>query len=136
MYIKSHFLEEGACLTVDWKERYLYHQVHPLKLFTDWATGAVALVFLWRHQLGRALVVGIIPSMLVSLAIVRLVDLNRYKASRMGKYVEAHMTRGMEAVRFAGFGLMGIGAWWKMPWLIAAGLILILLGWARGLFAR
>jgi len=31
------------------RDKYLYHQIHPLKLFTDIAAGIVGLIPLWRH---------------------------------------------------------------------------------------
>ena len=39
------------------EEKLLYHQIHPLKLLTDWTAGFAALPLLWRHRLRAALVV-------------------------------------------------------------------------------
>ena len=36
------------------QEKYLYHQIHPVKLLTDWVTGLLALYFFWRHELVAA----------------------------------------------------------------------------------
>ena len=33
------------------QEKYLYHQIQPLKLVTDWSTGLLALYFFWLHQI-------------------------------------------------------------------------------------
>jgi len=31
-------------------EKYLYHQIHPLKLAAEWAAGLASLYPLWQHQ--------------------------------------------------------------------------------------
>lgn len=114
------------------EEKYLYHQIHPLKLFTDWSTGIVALYPLWQHRLALALVIALIPPPIVSFMLVRFADLEKYKESAFGKYIRKYMTRSVEAIRFAGYVVMVIGAWYHILWLIAAGLIIILFGWLRG----
>jgi hypothetical protein len=43
------------------KEKYLYHQTHPLKLLTDIGAAFGSLCLLWRHQLAFALVVMLAP---------------------------------------------------------------------------
>jgi hypothetical protein len=59
-------------------DRILYHQIHPLKLFTDVVTAFGAAVLLWRHQLGAALALGFPPSFAVSAALIRWADLEPY----------------------------------------------------------
>jgi hypothetical protein len=49
-----------------------------------------------------------------------------------GKYIHQYMTRPIEVMRFAGYALMAIGAWYHTVWLIPAGLLIILLAWLRG----
>jgi hypothetical protein len=44
---------------MDLSERVLYHQVHPLKLATDWLTAAIGAALLWNHHAVSALVVGV-----------------------------------------------------------------------------
>jgi hypothetical protein len=114
------------------QERALYHQIHPLKLFTDWSTGVVALYPLWQHDLITAIIIGIVPSVVVSLVLVRFANLEKYKESRFGKYISRYMTRTIEMIRFAGYAIMAIGAWFHAIWLIPLGLLVILLGWFRG----
>jgi hypothetical protein len=114
------------------QEKTLYHQIHPLKLLTDWSMGIIALVLFWQHALFAALAVAFIPSILVSLALVRLADLGTYKQSRFGQYVHKYMTRSMEALRLAGYAVMAVGAWLHLAWLIPLGLVTILFGWLRG----
>jgi hypothetical protein len=114
------------------QEKLLYHQIHPFKLLTDWSTGIIALVLFWRHALFAALAVAFIPSILVSLALVRLADLAKYRRSRFGRYVHRYMTRSMEALRLAGYTVMAVAAWLHLAWLIPLGLLVILPGWLWG----
>ena len=115
------------------EEKVLFHQIHPLKLFTDWSTGIVALYLLWRHNLAFALIIALVPAPIVSFLLVRFADLEKYKESPFGKYIRKYMTRQAEVVRFAGYALMAVGAWYHVIWLILLGLIIILFGWFRGL---
>src|SRR4030095_2674093 len=48
------------------KEKYLCHQIHPLKLFTEIGAGIGSLFPLWHHQLAFAIVVMLAPPLLVS----------------------------------------------------------------------
>ncbi len=114
------------------QEKSLYHQIHPLKLFTDWSTGIVALYSLWQHDLITALIIGVVPPVIVSLLLVRFVNFEKYKESRFGKYVSQYMTRTIELIRLAGYAIMAIGAWFHFMLLIPLGLLVVLLGWFRG----
>ena len=69
------------------QEKSLYHQIHPLKLLTDWGTGIFALYLLWRHNVVAGLIVAFVPSILVTLAILQWADLKTYKQSSLGKYI-------------------------------------------------
>ncbi len=114
------------------QEKSVYHQIHPLKLFTDWSTGIIALYPFWQHQLLMALLIAFIPSILVSFILIRFVDLEKYKQSAFGNYIRQYMTRPVEMARFAGYAVMAIGAWYHAAWLIPLGLLVILLAWFRG----
>ncbi len=114
------------------QEKSLYHQIHPLKLLTDWGTGIVALYLLWRHNTVAGLIVAFVPSILVTLAILQWANLETYRQSSLGKYISKYMTRLMEMIRFAGYAVMAIGAWYHLAWLIFIGLLAILLAWFRG----
>ena len=118
---------------MDIKEKKLYHQIHPIKLLTDWVTGIISLYFLWLHQLSIAIMVMFIPAIVVSIVIIKYVNLRNIKHSAFGKYIRMSMTKGMEAVRFVGFAIAIFGAWYHMAWLIVVGIIIILIGWMRGL---
>jgi hypothetical protein len=114
-------------------EKVLYHQIHPLKLFTDISTGFLTLYLMWKRKILLAFIIGFIPSFLVSEIIILEEDLEPYKRSRFGQYLKLYMTPVMEAIRLAGFGLACIGALVHKPWLILSGLLLILFGWLRGI---
>src|SRR5262245_44290099 len=116
------------------EEKLLYHQIHPLKLFTDISTAAIALALLWKRRIAAALLVMFVPSVCVSLALMRFAELERYKRTRFGRYVGRSMTRSMEALRFAGMAVMSLGAWFHRVWLIPLGVLIVLAGWLRGIF--
>ena len=69
------------------KEQYLFHQIHPLKLLTDWARGLIALYLLWRHELAVALVIMLIPPPVASWLVMRFANLKRQRQSVFGRYV-------------------------------------------------
>ncbi len=114
------------------QEKSLYHQIHPLKLCTDWSTGIIALYPFWQNKLLTALLIAFLPSIIASVILIRFVDLEKYKRSSFGKYVHQYMTRPIEMVRFVGYALMAIGAWYHTIWLIPSGVLVILLAWLRG----
>jgi hypothetical protein len=117
---------------MDWRERVLYHQIHPFKLLADWSTAFIAAWLLWRHELGWALVVGFVPSVVVSAWMIGACDLRAYKDSRFGRYIAQSMTRAVEAVRFLGLAFFWLGAWRHNAWLMAAGVAVIIAAWLRG----
>ena len=114
------------------KEKYLYHQIHPLKLFTDIGAAVGSLFLLWRHQLAFALVVMLAPPLLVSFLLMRYADLELFRQSAFGKYIARSMSHAMEAVRLAGMAVTALGASHQSPWIIVAGIAIVLFGWLRG----
>lgn len=110
-------------------ERVLYHQVRPLKLATDFSTAIASLVLLGRHRLGLALVVMWIPSVIVSVLLIRFCDFTSTRDSDVGAYLRRYMTRNMETVRFLGLGVAAVGAWIHTAWPIALGAGLVASGW-------
>jgi hypothetical protein len=115
------------------KEKYLFHQIHPLKLLTDWCAGFLALYPLWRHELVVALVIMLVPPPVASWLVIRYANLERQRQSAFGRYVARYMTHAMEAVRLVGFVVMAVGAWIRSPLTIVLGAAVILFGWLRGL---
>ncbi len=74
-----------------------------------------------------------IPSILVSMIIIKYVNLEKLKKSFFGKDIQRFLTTSMEIVRFLGFAMMILGAWLHFIWLILCGLIIILIGLFRGI---
>ena len=119
--------------SLDLQEKVLYHQIHAAKVATDWASAVAALPLFWRHRLLPALLLTFVPPGLVSYVLARYVDLEPYRRSAAGRYVRQYMTGTMQAVRSLGAAVMVLGAWYRKPWALSLGLLLILFGWFRGL---
>jgi hypothetical protein len=77
------------------EEKVLYHQIHPTKLLTDISTALASLYLLWVHSVAAALLVAFVPPIVVSLILIRYVDLTAYRQSALGRYVRRYMTRPM-----------------------------------------
>lgn len=110
-------------------ERVLYHQTHPLKLATDFSTAIASLVLLGSHRLGLALLVMWVPSVIVSVVMIRCCDFARTRDAPVGAYLRRYMTRNMETLRFVGLGVAAVGAWLHGAGLIALGAALVASGW-------
>jgi hypothetical protein len=114
------------------QEKTLYHQIHPLKLFTDISAELVSLYLFWQRKLIAGLIVAFVPPLITSLLIMRLVNLETYKQSAFGRYIRVYMTPLVVVVRVLGTVVTHIGAWYRIPALIPLGFIIVLLGWLRG----
>jgi len=114
------------------KEKYLYHQIHPLKLLTDIGAACCSLYLLWRHQLAFALAAMLAPPVFVSCLLMRYADLEPYRQSVFGKYIARSMSHAMEGVRLSGMAVTAVGAWHQALWIIVAGCAVVLFGWLRG----
>ncbi len=118
---------------MNWREKLLYHQIHPIKLLTDVGVAIPACYLFWRHELAAAVAVAVLPPLIASAGVLLApIDLERYKRSPLGAYLRRYMTRTVEAVRLAGFVLMAAGAWFHQAWLLAVGVGIVLLAWLRG----
>jgi len=105
------------------QERILYHQVHPLKLITDWGMAILAAWLLWQHRLVLGFATGFIPSAVVTILLTQLADLDRLKRSASGRYVAVHITHAMVATRLAGLVIFRIWAWGRQLWLLPVGVL-------------
>lgn len=114
-------------------EKVLYHQIHPLKLLTDWSTAVLSFVLFWYQELVAGLIVAFVPALIVSLILIRFTDLERYKTSRFGRYVAKYMNRAAQATRLMGYVLAAVGAWTHVLVLVPIGIAVILAGWGWGL---
>ena len=117
---------------MDFREKVLYHQIYPGKLMADVSASVLSLYFFWRHKPVAALLTMFLPPIIASWIIIQRVDLEKYKHSALGKYLNTYMTRQMEALRMAGNIPMIIGAWYHKAWLMSVGVIMVLFGWLRG----
>ena len=117
-------------------EKILYHQIHPAKLATDIGAEFASLYFLWQHQVLLGLTTHFLPPMLASALLVPFGTFETQKDSRFGRYIAWHMTRGVEATRFAGDIVMVFGAWFRSPALIAVGFAIVVAAWAAGPLRR
>lgn len=119
---------------MNFREKELYHQIHPLKLATDIGVTPIFLYLLWRHQIAQALLVGFVPPAIVSAAMmIWPPDLEGLKNSSLGKYVSKYMTPTIEAVRLLTLVPMAWGAWTHRLQFIVLGLFVLLLAWCNGL---
>lgn len=116
------------------ERRILVHQVHPAKLATDIVASVISLAMLWRHQLIAGLAVHYVAPVIGSLAVFRFADVDRMAETSAGGYVLRNMPPVMVALRLAGDTLTVFGAWRRRPAEVAVGLLLVALGWSRGLF--
>jgi hypothetical protein len=89
----------------------------------------LSLYFFWHHHLAPGLATHFVPPIAVSLALIAGADLEPIKSSRAGAYLKRHMTRTVEAIRFAGDIAMVFGAWFYLPSLIILGLVVIVIAW-------
>jgi hypothetical protein len=114
------------------RERVLYHQIHPAKLFADVSSALIAIDLLWRHELVPGLIIAFLPPVLVSAVLIREVDLERYRASPMGAYLRRFMPPWVQAVRLFGVALAFYASWHHVPAGIYGGLALVAVCWANG----
>ena len=118
------------------KEKILYHQIHPLKLTADIGCEPVSLYFFWHRDLVLGLTTHFVPPIAASLILICCADFETIKRSKAGKYLQRHMTRTVEGIRFAGDVVMVFGAWFHQPVLIVAGLAVVVIGWCSGWFGQ
>jgi hypothetical protein len=115
------------------REKQLYHQVHPLKLGTDITASVVSTYYFWVHAFWPALAWMFLPPIIVSTVMLLTMDFTWIKESAVGRYLSWEMTPAMEALRLSGTIPMAVGAWYHQPWAIALGVLIVLFGWLRGL---
>jgi len=125
-------IPSAAATSLSAAERALYHQVRPIKLATDFSTAAASLVLLAQHRLWVALAVMWIPSIVVSVWLMRVGDFSVTRASPVGAYLRRYMTSAMQGVRFLGLAAAAIGAWLHAWALVPVGALVIGWGWAGG----
>jgi len=102
-------------------------------LLVDWSTGLYACYLLWQQELVPAIVVAFIPSLIISLIVVRFVNLERIKNSSFGRYYKRTYNKTIDLTRFGAFVIMAIGSWSQSLIIAGIGLAIILGTWTYGL---
>lgn len=124
-------------IRLNFKDKILYHQIHPLKLFVDISSGLFTTYLLWQRNIIWFLILFLLPSVLISLVLIHFANLERLKNSTFGKYIKKYMTSTIEAIRLTGQILMWVAGWYHSIILIAIGFSIIIGGWCtRLLFKR
>ncbi|HET8933434.1 MAG TPA: hypothetical protein VFN67_08350 [Polyangiales bacterium] len=116
------------------QQRMLYQQIHPAKLLTDFGTSFASTWLLWQAQYTAAAIIGLLPSIAITLWLTSFADLERLRASWFGNYLTAHMPAPIVASRIAGQVVVWGGAIAHVPWLIPLGYFAIILAWLNGLW--
>ena len=114
-------------------DKTLYHQIHPFKLVTDVISAFLAVYLFWLHLIIEGLIVAFIPSVVISLFMIKAMDFDKQKNSNFGKYVKKYMGRGTDTARSIGFLVMLAGGWFHFLLLIALGFLVIISAWLNGL---
>lgn len=114
-------------------ERVLYHQIHPVKVYSDIATALVGIDLFWHQQLGPALVIAVAVPTMISAALIGEADLERLRRGAMGAYLRRFMPPWLHAVRAFGIALAFYAAWHHFPAGIIAGIALSAACWANGI---
>ncbi len=118
------------------KEKTLYHQIHPAKLFIDIAGTIAAVYFLWQQQLVAGIVLSFVLPIFISMVMIRTMNFDKQKNSAFGKYLEKNMSVSIESVRLVGLIVMLASGWWHIAEGIAGGFLIILATWMNGFFAK
>jgi hypothetical protein len=130
------FFTSNTILMLTFKEKKLYHQIHPLKLATDISVSIVTTYLLWHHNIFWFLIFCLAPSVIASLLIIRFVSLKNLKESSLGKYIEKYMTSTIEAMRMMGQIIVWIAAWYHLPFIMVIGYLIVIAAWCRGILFK
>jgi hypothetical protein len=114
------------------RDRLLYHHAYPAKLVVDTVCAAAAAWLLWQQHLLRGAAVGLIPPAVASLIVLRLVDLERVRQSRIGAYIGRHMSLRLHATAVAGVVICWIAAWYQDAYYVLVGTLVTTFAWVRG----
>ena len=123
-------------MALTFKEKILYHQVHPLKLAADIGCEPVSLYYFWRHDVLAGISTHFLPPIVAAFLLIRYADLEPYENSKAGAYLRRHMSGGVQAVRLIADLAMIAGAWLHYAWMIAAAVVVIFAAWSAGLLRK
>jgi hypothetical protein len=114
------------------KERERYHQLHPAKLAVDWGAAIIAGVLLWKRQPLAAVIVGFVPSIVVTLIFLSgRFDgaLGAVRSRPLAESIALRLSARVNTLRFAGLAVSWAGCWFHVWWLIPLGVVVILVAW-------
>lgn len=118
-------------------EKFLYVQVHPLRIAAGAAGAAWALPLLWTHHGLTGLVVAAGPQAAVGAALLGSPDgLAWVRASRLGRYARRNLGGKAEGARALVGATVLWAAWAHRPALLGAAAITLGAIWLHGLPAR
>jgi hypothetical protein len=105
-------------------------------VFTEVAATLIGIDLFSRQLLVPGLVVAVLLPLLVTVALMREIDLGRYRRSALGAYVRRSMPAWVQATRLFGAALACYAAWYQVPAGIVGGLAIVCACWANGVFRR
>lgn len=118
----------------NFKERKLYHQIHPIKRGADIGSAIAFLFLLWRHRIVLALVVGFIPPIIVSCVMMiwptQCGERQEFSVRQVCLAIHDSDDRSRSTLTLVP---MAWGAWTHHIWLIELGFVLLLVAWSNGL---
>jgi len=123
-------------MTMTLQEKNLYQQIHPIRLLTDWISAIAAFVLFWNHELWFGVILSFIPSLIVSLFVIRFADLEKIRQSAFGEYFKRTYNKKVDLIRFLGFVVASGASWWQNIPGIAIGFIIIIATWTYGLILK
>ena len=87
---------------MDFQDKQKYQEIYPVKLATDISTATLAIYLFWQHTLISGIIVAIVPSVIVTIVIIKWVPHEVYRHSVLGRYVDRYMTSAMRLLRLGG----------------------------------
>jgi len=117
---------------MNFSEKVLYHQIHPLKLGTDILTSIFTLYLFWRHFFWIAFILHFLIPGIASFLLIRFANLEKQKDSRLGKYIRKYLTDPIDTIRLAGDIITIFGAWFHQWIIILLGFLIIIGAWTNG----
>jgi hypothetical protein len=121
---------------MDFGEKVLYHQIHPVKLAADVGGSLVSTYLMWHRRFAAAMFAAFVPAVVASALVIGYADPERRKHSRFGRYVRRYMDWRVEAWRSFGQVVMWVGAWYRVGKLVPVGLAIIVAAWASGVWRK
>ena len=121
---------------MDFREKVLYHQIHPAKLVADVGASLASTYLMWHRRFVAAMLAAFVPAVLASVLVIRYADLERRKHSRFGRYMHRYIDWRVSAWRSLGQVVMWFGARYRVGKLIPIGLAIVVGAWASGVWRK